>query len=942
MLEHNKIVYEEVIERLKTSSRVCIVQATGTGKGVIASSLIEDYVKVLVVAPTNAILENYRMNLGVNSENVIFYTYQGISMLLNNQIEELGEKVSLIILDEFHRIGAETWGRKVEMLCDRAESKGCKTVGLSATPVRYLDNERDMSEEFFKGNVVNGLNIVDAVVSGVLPTFKYVVSYYGYEKDLFKKLEERKEKVSNEIKQIVSNLENNYSIGKIIQKETNELSNNQKWIVFFSKIEELEEFKDKIYSWFNGKVNIFILHSQSNYSGNMKVLKEFNNSDKDINVLLSVNMLNEGVHIKDIDGVIMMRKTISPIVYLQQLGRALQIGGKNPIIFDFIGNIKRIDKHDNFSLSVIEEINNKLNLDSDNNIVNEKKIIISGYCENISEILREIESALYPEKFTEFEDNIIIKYYPIGGPTLCIENGLNRKSHSIKERAYKLGVHCLRGIDKWTEEEINILKEYYEVGGVKLCKENGLVNKEDWIITRIARSLGLNYLRKRSWTNEEDEIIKKYYPISGVQGCIDNGIKNRGKHGIYGRAKKLGVFFEKSIWEDWECEILKKYYPLGGSKLCINKGLNKSKSAISNKASAYNLYFSNNSYSEAEDNIIREYYPLGGSKLCIDKGLNRSEHSIAQRAHKLNIVYTNVKSVNHWSELEVEILRKYYPIGGVKLCKENGLNRPDGSIRQSALRYGVSENRKNKLSLWSDKEKEILKKYYHIGGVKLCQENGLSHRDKDSIRGAAERYGLYGSIVNFWTDEEEEILKKYYPIGGVKLCQENGLNNRPEKSISAKAHRLGLKHITCLWTEEEINILKENYFELGENIVELLPNRSWVSIKGKAVHIGLRTKAYGNIWSEEEINLLRENFLELGKNIVELFPDRNWDSIRRKALSLGIKRDDYKKVIKWSSEEEEIIRKYYPIESAKIVNRLPNRTLGSIRKKAESLGIKVK
>lgn len=750
MLEHNKIVYEEVIERLKTSSRVCIVQATGTGKGVIASSLIEDYVKVLVVAPTNAILENYRMNLGVNSENVIFYTYQGISMLLNNQIEELGEKVSLIILDEFHRIGAETWGRKVEMLCDRAEAKGCKTIGLSATPVRYLDNERDMSEEFFKGNVVNGLNIVDAVVSGVLPTFKYVVSYYGYEKDLFKKLEERKEKVSNEIKQIVSNLENNYSIGKIIQKETNELSNNQKWIVFFSKIEELEEFKDKIYSWFNGKVNIFILHSQSNYSGNMKVLKEFNNSDKDINVLLSVNMLNEGVHIKDIDGVIMLRKTISPIVYLQQLGRALQIGGKNPIIFDFIGNLKRLGRYEDFRLNIIEEINSKLNT-GERECKSEKKIIIESYCEEVYDVLEKI-------------------YNSIG--------------------IYK----------EWTLEEDSILKEYYLCGGSELCQEKG-VNRTKSAIQRRAGLLRLT--NSDSWSIIELDILKKYYVLGGYNECVNKGLKNRSYSATIGMAIKLGLT-NRGDWEDWELKILEKYYPLGASKVCQENGLqHRSERSIYHKAHRLGIV-SKKSWKSDEYEILKKYYPIGGINLCLEKGLKRTIPSIYHMAKSIGLkspFYNEDAKI--WSNEELDILLKYYPIGGYKLCQEKGLIEESKKIMQKAKTLGIKvENDKKGLyreDRWSEEEIGILKEYYPIGGYRLCQEKGLGYKSKSSISSRAYALGIKMFEVNrcrygkeSWTDEEISILKRYYPIGGYRLCQENGLGHKSKSSIMGKARRLGL------------------------------------------------------------------------------------------------------------------------------------------------------
>ena len=786
MLEHNKIVYDEVIERLKTSSRVCIVQATGTGKGVIASSLIEDYVKVLVVAPTNAILENYRMNLGVNSENIIFYTYQGISMLLNNQIEELGEKVSLIILDEFHRIGAETWGRKVEMLCDIAEAKGCKTVGLSATPVRYLDNERDMSEEFFKGNVVNGLNIVDAVVSGVLPTFKYVVSYYGYEKDLFKRIEESKKQLSADIKKLLSNIENNYNIGKIIRQEVKGIGKNQKWVVFFNTVEELNSFEKEVPLWFDVDVNVLKVHSGRHSSENMRVLKEFNNIKKGINVLLSVNMLNEGVHIKDIDGVIMLRRTISPIVYLQQLGRALQIGGKNPIIFDFIGNYRRLDKYSEWCFNVIEDINNKFE-EIDKIQSNERKIIVSSYCEEMFEIIESIQNALYDSK-----------------------------------------IHI------WTEEEDNIIKEYYSKGGSRLCHKKGLDYIPMYKIGNHARRLGLNY--SVSWTEEEDRILREYFPKYGSNMCIEKGLTYKNKDSICIRAKQLGVKFDCSIWTKEEDNILKTYYPIGGSKLCREKGLkSKSSQQISTRAGHLHLNWNGKmpNYTDIEDEIIRKYYPIGGSKLCIEKGVNRTASAIHSRA-----IYINVES-------------------------------------------------SNKKTKWSEEEDNIVKTYYPIGGSKLCQEKGLKNRTVSMISNRATLYNL--KFQPYWENWEIELLKTYYPIGGSKLCQEKGLTNRPIHVIGNQANRLGLKLETYLglWTDEEIGILKENYLDLGENIVELLPNRTWLAIQAKAVQIGIK-RSRG--WSEEELKILKENFIKLGKNIIELLPNRSWDTIRKKARVIGLKR----------------------------------------------------
>ena len=73
----------------------------------------------------------------------------------------------MLVLDEFHRVGAKTWGKNVEILAKSIEYLNGRTVGFSATPIRYLDNSRNMIDEFFDGNVVEGLDFVNAVVDGV-------------------------------------------------------------------------------------------------------------------------------------------------------------------------------------------------------------------------------------------------------------------------------------------------------------------------------------------------------------------------------------------------------------------------------------------------------------------------------------------------------------------------------------------------------------------------------------------------------------------------------------------------------------------------------------------------------------------------------------------------------------------------------------------------------
>ena len=71
-------------------------------------------------------------------------------------------------------------------------------------------------------------------------------------------------------------------------------------------------------------------------------LKDLKYKKNRVDLIFSVNMLNEGYHIDDLTGIFMYRGTQSDIVYIQQLGRVLSSGSaNNGIVFDVVDNLHR-------------------------------------------------------------------------------------------------------------------------------------------------------------------------------------------------------------------------------------------------------------------------------------------------------------------------------------------------------------------------------------------------------------------------------------------------------------------------------------------------------------------------------------------------------------------------------------------------------------------------
>ena len=84
------------------------------------------------------------------------------------------------------------------------------------------------------------------------------------------------------------------------------------------------------------------VRSYSDDPGTDKAFADFKADESDrLKLLFCIDMLNEGVHVEGISGVILFRPTISPIIYKQQIGRALTAGeNSTPLILDVVNNFE--------------------------------------------------------------------------------------------------------------------------------------------------------------------------------------------------------------------------------------------------------------------------------------------------------------------------------------------------------------------------------------------------------------------------------------------------------------------------------------------------------------------------------------------------------------------------------------------------------------------------
>ena len=129
----------------------------------------------LYLAPSTHIFNQLKHHAGHTDVllHTTMMTYQKLCLLHEDELGKL--EPDYIILDEFHRCGADDWGSAVDHLL--ALYVECFLIGFTATPVRYLDKAgtRDMSEELFSRKYCKLLYLQDAINDKVLPVPHYVL-----------------------------------------------------------------------------------------------------------------------------------------------------------------------------------------------------------------------------------------------------------------------------------------------------------------------------------------------------------------------------------------------------------------------------------------------------------------------------------------------------------------------------------------------------------------------------------------------------------------------------------------------------------------------------------------------------------------------------------------------------------------------------------------------
>ena len=139
LYKHNKEAYDKIEKMFESEDKVAIVHATGTGKSFISLKwLYENRDKrCLFLAPTYEIIDQLEQHIKSQGLSVSEFPnlkcaiYPNFSRLSTDEINNL--HFDNIVLDEFHRCGAQEWGRSINTLLNNNP-----TSPFQQTPISKL------------------------------------------------------------------------------------------------------------------------------------------------------------------------------------------------------------------------------------------------------------------------------------------------------------------------------------------------------------------------------------------------------------------------------------------------------------------------------------------------------------------------------------------------------------------------------------------------------------------------------------------------------------------------------------------------------------------------------------------------------------------------------------------------------------------------------------
>lgn len=281
------------------------------------------------------------------------------------------DEFDCIILDEAHHISADTYQKVMNYFKPRL------WLGMTATPDTRNDKVAEKNiYEIFNYQIAYEIRLQQAMEENMLCPFHY----FGISD--ISMMDDKKIKAKNMPERDFNQLTGAERVRHIIEQANyyGYSGDRVKGLIFCSRIDESEKLSTEFNQIINPSTGrlyrTIALNGNSSEEERQEAFERLAMDEDDnfenrqpLDYIFSVEILNEGVDIIEVNQVIMLRPTQSPIVFIQQLGRGLRKaeGKEYVVILDFIGNY-----NNNFMIPVALSGDRSYNPDTI------RKYIISG------------------------------------------------------------------------------------------------------------------------------------------------------------------------------------------------------------------------------------------------------------------------------------------------------------------------------------------------------------------------------------------------------------------------------------------------------------------------------------------------------------------------------------------------------------------------------------
>lgn len=362
--------------------RALLISATGTGKTYASAFAMRElgFQKVLFLVHRNQIakqaIKSYRkvfggqvsmgMVTGKHQEYDKDYVFATIQTLSKDETLQRYSKTRFdaIVIDEAHHSAANSYKKVLDYFQPKL------WLGMTATPDKRDDNlEGRNIYEIFNHQIAYEIRLQDAMEEDLLCPFHYFgITDLDLIADEGKTSEEKvenfryltsDERVANVMKQA---------------KYFGYSGERVKGLIFCSRIDEAKELSVKFNK--NGWRTL-VLSGNDSEEARAAAIERLagEESGNALDYIISVDIFSEGVDVPEINQVIMLRPTQSPIVFIQQLGRGLRKAEDKEyvVVLDFIGNYRN-----NFMIPIALSGDRSYNKDNIRRYVTEGGRIIPG------------------------------------------------------------------------------------------------------------------------------------------------------------------------------------------------------------------------------------------------------------------------------------------------------------------------------------------------------------------------------------------------------------------------------------------------------------------------------------------------------------------------------------------------------------------------------------